>query len=230
MIPFKDENPTKSFPFLTIGIIVVNCIVFLFELSYPEGIQKVFYDYGAIPKNLLTLKTQQPVPVVFTIFTSMFMHGGFLHIIGNMLYLWIFGNNIEDRLGHFRFLVFYIISGIVAAYSHAFTSPNSEVPMIGASGAVSGILGAYLLLYPHAKVHTLIFFGFFIQIVRVPAVIVIGFWGIIQIINGLLSKSAMIDSSVAWFAHIGGFIFGFLTIKLWVKRKNNYYMYDDYDY
>jgi membrane associated rhomboid family serine protease len=152
----------------------------------------------------------------------MFMHGGLFHIAGNMLYLWIFGNNIEDRLGHTRFLVFYLLSGAVAAYAHALSSPSSEIPMVGASGAVSGILGAYLLLYPTAKVHTLIFFGFFIQVVRIPALVVIGFWGLIQVINGVISKGFMTQTGVAWFAHIGGFIFGLLTIKLWLPKRRQW--------
>jgi membrane associated rhomboid family serine protease len=222
VIPFKDENPTRTFPFLTIGIIVLNGIVFIFEMLHPSGLQKFLYDYGAIPKSLITLKTDQPLPAPLTVFSSMFMHGGLFHIAGNMLYLWIFGNNIEDRLGHTRFLVFYLLSGAVAAYAHALSSPSSEIPMVGASGAVSGILGAYLLLYPTAKVHTLIFFGFFIQVVRIPALVVIGFWGLIQVINGVISKGFMTQTGVAWFAHIGGFIFGLLTIKLWLPKRRQW--------
>ena len=149
----------------------------------------------------------------------MFLHGGLLHIGGNMLYLWIFGNNIEDKLGHFRFLIFYLVSGIIASYAHAISSPSSNIPMIGASGAVSGVLGAYILLFPHARVHTLIFFGFFIQIVKIPALIVIGFWAIIQVINGILSQGLLPQGGVAWFAHIGGFLTGLLTIKIWLPKR-----------
>ncbi|MBM4128963.1 MAG: rhomboid family intramembrane serine protease, partial [Nitrospira sp.] len=156
---------------------------------------------------------------VLTIFSAMFMHGGILHLAGNMLYLWIFGNNIEDKLGHVRFLVFYIFCGIVSAYAHAITEPHSLIPMIGASGAISGILGAYLLLFPRAGVYTLIFLGFFIQIVKIPAFVVIGFWAIIQFINGLLSTGLIKEGGVAWFAHIGGFLTGLLTIKLWLPKK-----------
>ena len=122
-----------------------------------------------------------------------------------MLYLWIFGNNIEDRLGHVRFMVFYLLSGVIAAYSHAVTEPHSLIPMIGASGAVSGVLGAYLLLFPHARIHTMLFWGFFWQLVRVPALIVIGFWAIIQLINGIITEGLLGEGGVAWFAHIGGF-------------------------
>jgi membrane associated rhomboid family serine protease len=155
----------------------------------------------------------------------MFLHGGFFHLAGNMLYLWIFGNNVEDVLGHIRFLFFYIFSGIIAAYSHAITEAHSLIPMIGASGAVSGVLGAYMLLFPHARVHTLIFLGFFIQVVRIPAVIVIGFWFVIQIINGILSKGMLNQGGVAWFAHIGGFLFGLFTIKLWMPKRRRQKFY-----
>jgi membrane associated rhomboid family serine protease len=217
MIPFKDDNPTETFPFVTILLIVINGIVFLIELGHPAGIERIIFSYGAIPRYLVNLTGPQPIPAPLTVITSMFMHGGFVHIIGNMLYLWIFGNNIEDRLGHLRFIVFYLVSGIVAAYTQALSAPYSTVPMVGASGAIASILGAYLLLYPHAKVHTLIFFGFFIDIIAIPAVIVIGFWGLIQVVNGLLSAGS--EAGVAWFAHIGGFFFGLLTIKIWLPRR-----------
>ena len=218
MIPFKDDNPTSIFPYVTISLIVLNCVAFIWELTSPLGIQKIAYYFGAIPENLTSFQTTQPVHPVITIFTSMFLHGGFFHIGGNMLYLWIFGNNIEDALGHLRFLIFYLFSGVFAAYAHAITNTESIIPMIGASGAVSGILGAYLLLFPHAKVYTILFFGFFWQIVRIPAIIIIGFWVVIQIINGIVSKGTLNQGGVAWFAHIGGFLAGILTIKLWLPK------------
>ena len=218
MIPFKDDNPTLTFPFVTIGLIALNIIVFIWEIMQPGG-QQIPLMYGAIPHNLFSLEKTQPISPAMTIFTSMFLHAGLLHVAGNMLYLWIFGNNIEDSLGHFRFLLFYLFSGIVAAFGHAFTDSQSMIPMIGASGAVSGILGAYILLFPQARVHTLIFFGFFFQVVRIPAVIVIGFWIAIQLISGFASKGALQQGGVAWFAHIGGFLAGLLTIKLWLLGK-----------
>jgi membrane associated rhomboid family serine protease len=221
VIPFKDDNPTQTFPFVTIGLIVINCLIFIWEVVSPVDITKAAYFYGAIPHNLISFETSQPIHPVISIFTSMFLHGGFFHIAGNMLYLWIFGNNIEDSLGHFRFLIFYLFSGIIAAYSHAITESQSMIPMIGASGAVSGIVGAYLLLFPHARVHTLVILGFFVQVVRIPAIFVIGFWIIIQLINGILSKGLLNQGGVAWFAHIGGFLAGILTIKLWVNRKKS---------
>lgn len=219
MIPYKDDNPTRTFPFVTIGIIALNILVFIWELMFPMEVERIAFYYGAIPHNLVTLESAQPISPLLSIFTSMFMHGGFFHIAGNMLYLWIFGDNIEDSLGHLRFLIFYLFSGIAAAYAHALTNYQSIIPMIGASGAVSGVLGAYLLLFPRARVHTLIFFGIFWQIIRVPAVIVIGFWVIIQLLNAVLSKGALQQGGVAWFAHVGGFVAGLATVKLWIPKK-----------
>jgi membrane associated rhomboid family serine protease len=219
LIPYKDDNPTRTFPFITIGLIAFNILVFLGQIASPSGMEKISLSYGAIPQYILTFENVQPLHPVLTIFSAMFMHGGILHLAGNMLYLWIFGNNIEDKLGHVRFLVFYIFCGIVSAYAHAITEPNSLIPMIGASGAISGILGAYLLLFPRAGVYTIIFLGFFIRIVKIPAFIVIGFWAIIQFANGLLSTGLIKEGGVAWFAHIGGFLTGLLTIKLWLSKK-----------
>lgn len=220
MIPYKDDNPTTTFPFITIGIIALNIAVYLWEIISPSGQQQVVSYYGAIPHNLLTFDTTQPIHPVATVFSSMFLHGGLFHVGGNMLYLWIFGNNIEDMLGHLRFLIFYLLSGIVAAYAHTISSPDSLIPMIGASGAVSGVLGAYLLLFPHARVHTILFFGFFWQIVKLPALIVIGFWAIIQFINGVITKGVLGQGGVAWFAHIGGFLFGLITVRIWLPRRS----------
>jgi len=222
MIPFKDDNPTRTFPILTVGIIFINIVVFILQSGHPVRAKMLMYSYGAIPYALLTFEKTQPLHPFLTIFTSMFMHGGILHLVSNMLYLWIFGNNIEDTMGHLRFLVFYLLCGIVAAYTHAITEPSSTIPMIGASGAVSGVLGAYILLFPHARVYTLIFLGFFIQVVRLPAFFVLGFWIVIQFINGFLSKGLDGYGGVAWFAHIGGFIFGLFTIKFFAKEKRRY--------
>ncbi len=225
MIPFKDDNPTSRFPFLTIALIIINTLVFIFQTLSPLDPRRIAFAYGAIPHFLLTMKTVQPIHPVLTVFTSMFMHGGLIHLGTNMLYLWIFGNNIEDKLGYGRFILFYILCGFAAAYSHAITDPVSTIPMIGASGAVSGILGAYLLLFPHAKVHTLIFLGFFVQVIRLPALFVIGFWIVIQFINGIISKGFINQGGIAWFAHIGGFVFGILIIKLLVKTKKRRYFH-----
>ncbi len=219
MIPYKDDNPTRTFPFITISIIVANVLVFLYEVMAPAGMEKLTYSYGTIPYYILSFEKVQPINPVLSIFSGMFMHGGVFHIAGNMLYLWIFGNNIEDKLGHLRFIFFYILCGIVAAYANAIAAPHSLIPMIGASGAISGILGAYLLLFPRATVHTLVFLGFFVTVVRIPALIVIGFWAVLQLVNGLLSTGFAAKGGVAWFAHIGGFLVGILTIKLWLPRR-----------
>ncbi len=220
MIPLKDDNPIRTFPFITISLIVLNCIIFIWQITSPLGIERIAYYFGAIPHNLLSFNLViQPVHPMISVFTSMFLHGGLLHLAGNMLYLWIFGNNIEDSLGHLRFLIFYLFSGIVAVYSHAITDADSFIPMIGASGAVSGVLGAYLLLFPKAKVYTFFFFGFFWQIIKLPAVVVIGFWAFIQIVSGMLTYGIGHQGGVAWFAHIGGFIIGLLTIKLWLPKR-----------
>lgn len=224
MIPYKDDNPTHSFPSVTIGIIVLNIVVFFLEATSPSGMERITYLYGAIPENLVTFEKQQPIHPTLTLFSSMFMHGGLFHLGGNMLYLWIFGNNIEDKLGHIRFLIFYLFCGVVASYSHALTNAHSTIPMIGASGAVSGILGSYLLLFPRTHVHTLLFLGFFITTVRIPALIVIGFWAIIQFVNGLVSTGLPERGGVAWFAHIGGFLIGILTIKLWLPRRRRQWL------
>ena len=219
MIPYKDDNPTSTTPFVTVGIIALNILVFLYEVVSPSGMEKFVYSYGAIPDYILTFEKVQPIHPALTIFSAMFMHGGVFHIAGNMLYLWIFGNNIEDKLGHIRFIFFYIFCGIISAYANALTDPQSHIPMIGASGAISGVLGAYLLLFPRAMVHTLVFLGFFVTVIKIPALIVIGFWAIIQLINGLVSTGLAREGGIAWFAHIGGFLSGLLTIKLWQPKR-----------
>jgi membrane associated rhomboid family serine protease len=213
-LPLKDDNPTSSFPLVTIGLILTNILVFFYQISMDmEASRRFVFAWGAIPYQIIHGKwlydLSPGIPIRFTIFSSMFLHGGFLHLFGNMLYLWIFGNNIEDRLGHFRFLVFYLLCGLVAAMTQVLSIPNSKVPMIGASGAVAGVLGAYLLLFPHARVLTLMFIFFFIRLVRLPALIVLGFWFFIQ----LLSVSVRSESNVAFFAHIGGFVVGLILVK-----------------
>ncbi len=219
MIPYKDDNPLSSTPYVTIAIIALNVVIFIFELVNPEGIKELVVNYGAIPYSLMTFQSFQPVSPVVTIFTSMFMHGGFLHIAGNMLYFWIFGNNIEDQLGHFKFIIFYLLCGIVAVYAYSMSDPTSLTPMIGASGAIAGILGAYILLFPRAQVYTIVFLGIFVQVIRLPALIVIGFWAIIQLANGLLTRPMEQGGGIAWFAHVGGFVFGLLLIKLMLPKR-----------
>jgi len=204
MIPLKDENPTTNFPHITILLITSNIIIFLYQISQSMTPFAIFETYGLIPAQLI----ETPVRMYPTIYSSMFLHSGVAHLMGNMLYLWIFGNNIEDVLGKFRFIIFYLVCGTLASMGHIVTDLQSDVPMVGASGAISGILGAYLVLFPFARVKTLVFLGFLITIVRVPAIILLVIWVLIQVFSGVVAG----DGGVAWFAHIGGFIAGMLLI------------------
>jgi membrane associated rhomboid family serine protease len=231
LIPIKDINPTERFAIVTLIITVLNIAVFLYELVLGPQAGEIFVDsFALIPKRLFSRvpEASHAVPAVAALFTSMFLHGGFLHIAGNMLYLWIFGNNVEDSMGRIRFIVFYFLCGIIAAYTHAIANAASMVPMIGASGAISGVLGAYLVLYPRARVLTLIVFGLYIRTVEVPAMFVLGFWFVFQFLNAFLSAST--GGGVAWYAHIGGFLAGILLIGIfkrrnvtwWSKRRDDY--------
>jgi len=217
MIPIKDDNPTKSFPFFTIIIITLNIFIFIYQVSLGTGTNRFILQMALIPYEIIhftKIHSLSSFPPFTTFFTSIFTHANLLHLGGNMLYLWIFGNNIEDALGHFRFLAFYFTCGIIATVCHIAIAPNSTVPLIGASGAIAGILGAYLLLYPKAGVHTLIFIVFFIKIIRLPAIFVLSLWFIIQLIN-----STGPGGGVAWFAHIGGFVAGFILIKPFINKS-----------
>lgn len=222
MIPLKDDNPTYSKPVITYAILGICVLVFILQISstsYQSG--KLFYSYGLIPA-VLTGHKQLPAEIAMiapelTLITSMFMHGGFMHLIGNMLYLWIFADNIEDELGPVKFICFYLLSGIAAALTQVFLNTESTIPMIGASGAIGGVLGAYIVNHPKAKVIVLIPLGFFSQIVKIPALYVLGFWFILQFINSSLSSSE--GGGVAYGAHIGGFIFGVVAI-LFFNKKN----------
>jgi len=208
MFPLKDENPTRTKPILTIFLIVVNTAIFIASY-FSKSFDGIVYSYGMKPA--LVLKGKE----LYTIFTSMFLHGGFLHIFGNMLYLWIFGNNIEDALGRPRFLLFYLLSWIVAGLAHAFSDPNSMVPTIGASGAISGVLGAYIVLYPRARVYTYIFpFGIFM----IPAIFFLGFWFLLQVLSTTYLLIGGAPSEVAYWAHIGGFIAG--AVMIYPMRKS----------
>ncbi len=229
MIPLKDDVPSKTVPFVTVSLIVTNIVVFLYQLSLSlsaesgaaRAAQEFAIEFGAIPCRLTgacQTPSDFPAPVV-TVVTAMFLHGGFFHLGGNMLYLWIFGDNVEDTLGHGRFLLFYLLSGGAAAAAQASVNPASQVPMVGASGAISGVLGAYLLLFPYASVLTLVTFGFFIRFIQIPVILVLGFWIVVQFLNGYLSHlvqaaGAAGGGGVAWFAHIGGFAAGIVLLFL----------------
>ena len=214
MIPLKDNIPSSRTPLITIGLIVINVLVYLNQLTLPpRAAVRFVYLYGLIPVEISQwqLLVPHPVPLYGTILTSMFVHGGLFHLAGNMLYLWIFGDNVEDRLGRFRFLLFYLLSGVGAAAAQILSDPHSKIPMVGASGAISGVLGAYLLLYPHARVVTLVFFGWFVRVIEIRALIVLGFWIVVQLVSGLLTWGAQVGG-VAWFAHVGGFVAGLVMV------------------
>jgi membrane associated rhomboid family serine protease len=217
MIPLRDDNPTRTFAFVTVGIIALNAVVFWYELSLPQGapVQTFFANFALTPAHL----TQTHSPQAYsTVLTSMFMHGGWLHIIGNMWFLWIFGNNVEDSVGHFKFIVFYLLCGIAAAAAQVAMSPGSTVPMIGASGAISGVLGAYLLLFPRARILTLVPIWIILQFIRVPAVIFLVLWFAIQFFSGWSSVASAQQGGVAFWAHVGGFVAGMVLILPFKKR------------
>ncbi|MDH3974396.1 MAG: rhomboid family intramembrane serine protease [Deltaproteobacteria bacterium] len=217
MIPVKDDNPTRSFPFFTISIIALNILIFIYQISLGRDTDKFILQMALIPYEIIhftKIHSLSAIPPPATFFTSIFTHANLLHLGGNMLYLWIFGNNIEDALGHVRFLVFYFTCGILATACHIAIDPNSTVPLVGASGAIAGVLGAYLLIYPRAGVHTLVFIVFFIRIIRLPAAFVLSLWFIIQLVN-----SGIPGGGVAWFAHIGGFVGGFILVKPFMRKK-----------
>jgi membrane associated rhomboid family serine protease len=223
MIPLKDDIPTLNKPIVRNYILAICTIVFILQImspGYHSG--ELFYSYGLIPSVLFG--TQQlpeniyAIPATATIFTSMFMHGGFMHLIGNMLYLWIFADNIEDDLGTSKFIIFYFLCGIGAAMAQVFADVNSQIPMIGASGAIGGVLGAYLINHPNSRVLVLIPFGFFSQIVKIKALYVLGFWFILQFVNS--GFSSVTSGGVAYAAHIGGFITGIILILFFNNKKN----------
>lgn len=221
MIPLKDDNPTKTFPVITILIIAINIFVYVSMLTLDDdSARNLVILYGAIPYELMHgfgLNKGVSLSIMFTVITSMFLHGGLFHLLGNMLYLWVFGNNIEDSMGHVRFIIFYVICGSVAVFAHAFINQSSTLPMIGASGAISGLLGGYLLLFPRARILTLLPLGFFMPIVKIPALFFIGFWIAFQIMNSTLSLGKSGDG-IAWFAHVGGFLAGLALIVFFRKK------------
>lgn len=212
MFPLYDENPTRTTPYFTYGIIGMNVLVFLHEVSLSNTQLNLFLSqYAVIPQELTTNLTVEWT----TLFTSQFLHGGWWHLISNMLFLWVFGNNIEERLGHFKYLIFYLVCGALAALCQWFIGMYSTIPSLGASGAISGVLGAYLIRFPQARVKTLIFLGFFVTTISVPALVIIGLFFIQNVISGLASLQAAANMTietggVAYWAHIGGFVFGII--------------------
>jgi len=222
MLPLKDDNPTHILPIVSYTILGACVAVFLWQWSLPPAAQQeAVYALGMIPAVLFGQASLPPdivmVPAVATLFTSMFLHGGWLHLIGNMLYLWIFGDNVEDAMGHGRFVLFYLVCGLAAAFAQAALDPGSEIPMVGASGAISGVLGAYLLLHPKAHVLVLIPLGFFSQLVRLPAMVVLLLWFGLQLFQQVMAPAG--SGGVAFMAHIGGFVAGMALIPLFKRSR-----------
>jgi membrane associated rhomboid family serine protease len=242
VLPLKDNVPSRSFPAVSVALIAVNVLIYLFEflLWFDQAragrpslgaqlYQHFVFEFGLIPcrfgdicpPRLDTVLAAAPAPLL-TIFTSMFVHGGLLHIGGNMLYLWIFGRNVEGSMGHGRFVVFYLVCGMAGAAAQYLQDPASAVPMVGASGAVAGTLGAYLLLFPRARIWTLVILGFVVRVIPVPAVVVLGFWVILQIANSLFTFAGGHAASVAFMAHMGGFLTGFVLINVFRRPERRW--------
>ena len=221
MIPLRDEIPTLRPPVVTYALIVVNIVVFLFQILSGPYEESLVYQFALIPANFYT---GVGLGDLTDIFTSMFMHAGLAHIGGNMLYLWIFGDNVEDSMGRGRFLVFYLVGGLVASLAHIFTNANSVIPTVGASGAIAAVLGAYLILFPQSRVLTLVPLGFFLRITTIPAIFVLGLWFVLQLFQGVLTIGGPDVGGVAFWAHIGGFVTGLVLAKiLGQPRRVEYY-------
>lgn len=234
MFPFKDyPGPRRRVPWVTWGIIVVNIIVFIYQFSLGSAMQAFVFAYSVVPVALVHGIPQTslqgvppdtpfltPNPVYLTLITAMFLHGGILHIGGNMLFLYIFGDNVEDRMGHLPYLFFYLFCGIVASLAQIFVNPNSTIPSLGASGAIAGVLASYLLLFPWSRVRTVVFIVFFVTIVTLPAIVLIGIWFALQFFDGITSlvQAQQNMGGVAYFAHIGGFIAGLIITLLFLRR------------
>ncbi|MBL8151622.1 MAG: rhomboid family intramembrane serine protease [Blastocatellia bacterium] len=231
MIPIRDSIPSRTYPFVTVALIVVNAVVFLYELSLGTQLEEFIRTFAVVPMRYSAAVQAGQTTAIFIypqlwvpLLTSMFMHGGWLHLIGNMLYLWVFGDNVEDRMGHFRYLLFYLLCGLAATAAHILTNSDSPIPSLGASGAIAGVLGAYLILYPRARVLVLLPVFIFLQFFEVPALLFLLFWFLQQFVAGALSlgvESAQ-SSGVAWWAHIGGFVAGVLMVFIFKKPNHRH--------
>ncbi len=227
MFPLKDDNPTRITPIVTWVLIAANVMIFLYQVSLAPGASQLFvYQFGTIPAVVTGLRrlptSIATIPPVLSVFTSMFLHGGWMHLIGNMWFLWIFGNNIEEAMGRLRYLGFYLLCGFLASWSHILSNTGSILPSIGASGAIAGVLGAYIMLYPRARVLTLIPLFFFVRLVYLPAGLMLGYWFLIQVLSG--SMAGRQDAGgVAFWAHIGGFVAGVLLVGLFKKKEVRFF-------
>jgi membrane associated rhomboid family serine protease len=227
MFPLRDDNPIKITPVMTWALIAINVLIFLYQASLgPRAEQLFVYQYGAIPAVVTGAETLPEriaaIPPLLSLFTNMFLHGGWMHLIGNMWYLWIFGDNIEEAMGRLRYLLFYLLAGLLASISHVLSNAGSTLPSIGASGAISGVLGAYLLIYPRSRILTLIFLGFFSRLIYIPAGFVLGFWFLLQLLSGS-AAGGQDAGGVAFWAHIGGFVAGMLLVGLFKRRDIRFF-------
>jgi len=221
MLPLRVENPSARFPFSALIIILLNIAVFSYQLSLGAAEDFFIWKYSAVAKALTTFIPVNSASTLFpplTLITSLFLHGGLIHLLGNMLFLWVFAGNVEDKLGHVRFILFYLLCGILSTVVQVVTASSSEIPMLGASGAIAGVMGAYFLRFPHTKVRTLIIVFFFIRVIRLPAVLFLGIWLIFQILVGAPTIGS-VQGGVAYFAHIGGFLSGMILFKVMEKYK-----------
>ena len=216
MIPIRDQIPTRSVPFVNYMLIAANILVFILMWLAGSNQEALVWQFALVPSQVTV---GLDAGDVVRVFTSMFMHGGLAHIAGNMLYLWIFGDNVEDALGHGKYLLFYLFGGVVASLAHILTNPASQVPTVGASGAIAAVLGAYLVLYPHSRVQTIIPLGFFMRITLLPASIVLGLWFVLQLFSGFLSLGGPDVGGVAFWAHIGGFVVGVALALLLARNR-----------
>ena len=221
MIPIRDQIPTRSVPFVNYLLIAANILAFIFQWLAGADQEALVWQFALIPAQVTA---GLDLGDISDIFTSMFMHGGLAHIAGNMLYLWIFGDNVEDAMGHGKYLAFYLVGGLVASLTHIFTNPASQIPTVGASGAIAAVLGAYLILYPQSRVQTIIPLGYFMRITLMPAFIVLGMWFILQLFSGFLSLGGPDVGGVAFWAHIGGFVAGVVLAKLLASRRRPEYI------
>jgi membrane associated rhomboid family serine protease len=220
VFPLKDDIPTRRRPVVTVALLLANVGVYLFQHAAYPTFQASIFSLGVTPREVVTGVDSWPpslLPPVATLLTSMFSHGGLAHIGSNMLFLWIFGNNVEDDMGRFKFLLFYLLCGLGAAGAQILVAPSSEIPMVGASGAIAGVLGAYLLLYPHARVLALVPIFFFLQLIWVPAVIFLALWFVLQVLGGFATAGAA-GGGVAYAAHVGGFVIGVLLVRPFAGR------------
>ncbi len=225
MFPLKDDVTAKTFPAVNLWLIIVNVLCFAYELKLGSYLDPFLSVYGFVPARFTALQAEDYFDFsrFLPVFSSMFLHGGFLHVISNMWMLWIFGDNVEDSMGHFRYLIFYLLCGFVSVFAQSQSAPGSQIPMIGASGAISGVLGAYIILHPRARITTLVPIFFFLTIMKIPAFVFLGLWILLQMLRGYATfLDGGIGGGVAWWAHVGGFASGFILINVFRKKERRF--------